>query len=49
VEDDRKANLTSMERGGVTSRKVGEQREFENHEVQRAVSKLKIENQQDRM
>jgi hypothetical protein len=43
VEYDRKANLTSMGRGGVTSRRVGEQMDFENDEVQIAVSKLKNE------
>jgi hypothetical protein len=41
VEDDRKANLTSMGRGCVTSKKVGEQTDFENDEVHRAVSMLK--------
>jgi hypothetical protein len=43
VDDDRKG------REGATTRKVGEQMEFENHEVQRAGSKLKIEKQQERM
>jgi hypothetical protein len=41
VEDDRKANLTCMGRGGATSRKVVHQKESKRREVQRAVSKLK--------
>jgi hypothetical protein len=41
VEDDRRANLTSMGKGGVTSRNVGNNKAIKMQEVEEAVKKLK--------
>jgi hypothetical protein len=41
VADDRRAKLTSMGRGGVTSRNVGDHNVIERREVEEAVNKLK--------
>jgi hypothetical protein len=41
VDDDKRAKITSMSRGGVTSRNVGDHNVIEKQEVEEAVSKLK--------